>query len=307
MTAPSPVLGTVIGVALILAACRDVFDTLFHAEGRATLGRWAMRGVWLLARRAVGRRPRAFSFAGPVAVVTVIGLWAGLLVAGWALIYWPHLPEDFHFTTEEQGAGLIDALHVSLVTLTTLGFGDISPTADWLRLVAPLEALLGFGLLSASISWLLLLYPALSRRRSLAYELWLLRQAERQTLIDPLRLEPDAAERIYLELTSRLVAVERDLVNFPIAYYFAETDDRFSLAAVAPYVLELATRGAEPASPARVRLRATMLQRAVQDFAATTAEGFHGGRSDATPEALNAYARDHLQTPVRTPNAAARS
>jgi hypothetical protein len=154
---------------------------------------------------------------------------------------------------------------------------------------------------------LLLLYPALSPRRSLAYELWLLREAERQTLIDPLRLEPDAAERIYVELTSRLVAVERDLVNFPIAYYFAETDYRFSLAAVAPYVLKLAGRGADSAAPARVRLRATMLQGAIEDSPPPPPRGFHGCRSDATRDALNAYARDHLRTPMRTLHAAARS
>jgi Ion channel len=76
-----------------------------------------------------------------------------------------------------EGGRLVDALNVSLVTLTTLGFGDVTPTDAWLRLLAPIEALLGFGLLTASISWLLLIYPALSRRRSLAYEVALLRQA----------------------------------------------------------------------------------------------------------------------------------
>ena len=67
------------------------------------------------------------------------------------------------------------------MTLTTLGFGDVTPDAAWLRLVVPVEALLGFGLLSASISWLLLIHPALARRRSLAYEIALLRKAEQET------------------------------------------------------------------------------------------------------------------------------
>jgi Ion channel len=215
MSGPSPALGTVLGGILILGAGRDVFDTLFHPEGRATLGRWVMRIVWQLARRTIGHRPRAFSLVGPTALVSVLVLWALLLVVGWALVYWPHLPEGFRVPADEQGRGLVDALHVSLVTLTTLGSGDISPTADGLRLVVPLEALLGFGLLSASISWVLLLYPALSRRRSLAYEIALLQRAERETRVDLLQLEPDAAERMYVELTSRLVAVERDLVSFP--------------------------------------------------------------------------------------------
>ncbi|MGB0091977.1 MAG: hypothetical protein WBP81_05530 [Solirubrobacteraceae bacterium] len=76
--------------------------------------------------------------------------------------------------------------------------------------MAPLEAFLGFGLLSASIPWLLLIYPAISRRRSPAYEISLLVAAEGQTGVALEQLKPASAERIYAELTARLVAVERD-------------------------------------------------------------------------------------------------
>jgi hypothetical protein len=86
------------------------------------------------------------------------------------------------------------------VTITTLGFADVIPHAGWLRGVAPLEALLGFGLLSASISWLLLIYPAISRRRSLAYEISLLVEAEGQAGVALERLEPASAAGIYEEL-----------------------------------------------------------------------------------------------------------
>ena len=163
------------------------------------------------------------SLAGPVAFVTVIATWAGLLVLGWALVFWPHMPGSFRFDAgiEAAGSDFVHALNVSLVTLTTLGFGDITPTSDALRLILPLEALLGFGLLSASISWLVSIYPALSRRRSLAYEISLLRAAEAEGDLSLDALTPDVAERMLAELTSRLVAVERDLVHFPISYYFS--------------------------------------------------------------------------------------
>jgi hypothetical protein len=103
--------------------------------------------------------------------------------------------------------------------------------------------LLGFGLLSASISWLLLIYPALSRRRSLAYEITLLTEAGAHTGAPPAWLQGAAAEGVYAELTSRLVAVERDFVSFPIAYYFVERDKRFALASAMPTLLELAEQG----------------------------------------------------------------
>lgn len=40
----------------------------------------------------------------------------------------------------------LDALSVSMVTMSTLGFGDITPAAGWLRIATPLEAFFGFAL-----------------------------------------------------------------------------------------------------------------------------------------------------------------
>jgi len=284
------ILATAAGLLLIGIAGRDIFDALFHPEGRGALARMLARLVWAVFQRA-GASRRAFAAAGPVALLVVIASWAALLALGWALLYLPHIPEGFNGVAG-GASDWVDALNISLVTLTTVGFGDVVPAAGWLRLVTPLEALLGFGLLSASISWLLLIYPVLARRRSLAYEIRLLRDADAEEpgTLEHLRGEP--AERLYQELTSRLIAVERDLVNFPVTYYFAEADERFSLPAVAPYLLELAEHGtADPSG--HVRLRARLLRRAVADFAATTASGFHGMSGATTEELLHAYARDH--------------
>ena len=285
------ILATAAGLLLIGVAGRDIFDALFHPEGRGALARRIARGVWGAFRRA-GVSRRALAGAGPLTLLVVIATWAALLALGWALVYLPHIPEGFSGVSG-GASDWVDAVNISLVTLTTVGFGDVVPSADWLRIVTPLEALLGFGLLSASISWLLLIYPVLARRRLLAYEIRLLRDAaaEEPGVLEHLRGEP--AERLYQELTSRLIAVERDLVNFPITYYFAEADERFSLPAVAPYLLELAEHGtADPSG--HVRLRARLLRRAVADFAATTASGFHGMAGATTEELLHAYARDHL-------------
>jgi hypothetical protein len=288
---------TAAGVALIGLAARDVFDALFHPEGRGNLGRLITRSLWRVFRVAAPG-PRSFPLAGPLALIAVIATWATLLVLGWALVYVPHVPEGFRFdgNLASSSGAFVHALNLSFVTLTTLGFGDITPHADALRLIVPLEALLGFGLLSASISWLLLIYPVLSRRRSLAYEIWLLREAERGTGLSLDQLDSEAAERVLAELTSRLVAVERDLVNFPISYYFAEHDPRFSLPAVAPYLLELGRRGAREETPGGVRLRANLLLQVLDDLASTTATRFHGQHGETTDDALGAYARDHLRS-----------
>ena len=255
-----------------------------------------MRGVWTLFHRVGGERKGHYSLAGPCGLLAVVATWAALLALGWALVFWPHVEDGFRVVPGTEGDGFVTALNVSIVTLTTVGFGDVTPVEPWLRILTPLEALLGFGLLSASISWLLLLYPVLLRRRALAYEISLLgdRGRDPDALFDG--FEQEALERLYAELTSRLVTVERDLVAFPATYYFAERDPRFSLAATAPTLLALAERGKAADAPSGVRVRAEMLLRALYDFAHTTSARFHGMRSDSTAALLRAYAEDHLRT-----------
>jgi hypothetical protein len=284
---------TVGAVLLIGTALRDVFDTLFHETGRAVLSELVMRGVWRSFRRIGGLR--RLSLAGPMALIAVVMSWGTLLVVGWAMLLMPHMPHSFAFTTGAHSGRVVDSLYVSLVTLTTVGFGDITPVDGWLRLISPFEALIGFGLLTASVSWLLSVYPLLSRRRALAYEIHLLTEAESKTGRPVTEMESSAAEALYSDLTSRLVAVERDLVTFPVAYYFAEADDRFSLPAAMPSLLRLAKAGSAEGLGDPVRLRATMLLEAIDDFARTTAVRFHGSLAETTEELLSDYARDHLR------------
>jgi hypothetical protein len=292
---------TLVGATVIVAVLRDAFEALFHPDGRMVLSRAMMRAYWWLFHRLAARHPRAFALAGPTMLLTILTSWAVLLVVGWALILWPHFPDGFRFATElgprqDQG-GLVDAVYMSLVTLGTIGYGDISPAGDVLRLVVPLEALVGFALMTAAVSWLLTVYPALSRRRSLAYEITLLREVTRRSGRRAfVRGQAGSAERIFAELLSRLVAVERDLVAIPVSYYFTESDDRFSLPRVMPWLLGMAQRGLAADVPVPTRLRAEMLCLAIDDFARTTAERFHtGGVSGPTAELLERYAHDHLR------------
>jgi Ion channel len=300
MSTAAGVVLTAAGAALIVGVLRDAFEALFHPDGRMALSRGVMRGVWWLFHRAVARRPALFPLAGPAMLLTILMLWAALLAVGWAFVLWPHFPDGFRFATElgppGDQRGFVDAVYMSLVTLGTIGYGDISPASDLLRLLVPLEALVGFALLTASVSWLLTVYPALSRRRSLAYEITLLREVTRRSgRGEFVRGQARSAERLYAELLSRLVAVERDLVAIPVSYYFTERDDRFSLPYVMPWLLGMAQRGLADDVSAPTRLRAEMLCAAIDDFARTTAERFHGEVDAPTAVLLERYASDHLR------------
>jgi hypothetical protein len=291
---------TATGVALVIVVGRDVFDVLFHPEGRGTVSRLLTRGAWTALRRPTGRWPALVPLAGPLILVLVIASWAVLLATGWALVFVPHVDDGFRLAAGARPGApdLVEALNLSLVTLTTVGSSDLAPDTDWLRIVTPLEALLGFGLLSASISWLLLIHPVLSRRRSLAYEVFILTGAQRDSGVALEELDPAAVEDMLAELTSRLVAVERDMVSFPVTYYFRESDERFALAARAGDLLDLARWGARDDMPARVRLRGHMLLEALGDFAATTATRFHGRHAERLDDLLAAYASDHEHRPA---------
>ncbi len=164
-----------------------------------------------------------------------------------------------------------------------------------LRVLGALEAVVGFGLLTAVVSWLLSIYGALSRRQSLAREITLVRDAESETGCPVEQIDTQTIEQMLGSLTSRLVAVNNDLLQFPITYYFHSSSERFGLPAAMPYVARLAEKTGGADRPRAVRLRAAMLQGAIDDFSATIGSHFLGLSAAPTDKVLEAYASDHLR------------
>ena len=290
---------SLLGAGLILVALRDIFDTLFHPSGKGMLSRALPRFLWRGVRRIGGRYPLAQELCGPVTLLAVIASWAALLAVGWAFVFWPHLARGFlhapGLSSSAQG-GFIDALYISLVTLTTLGYGDITPTSSWLKVLVPFEALVGFGLLTASLSWVISLYPAFSRHRSLAHEVNLVREAESETEIGVRQMDALAAEQMLGSLTTQLIAVQTDLIHFPISYYFRSSNERFELSAAMPYLLRVAQEGDSADCAPGVRMRASMLRGAIEDFSDTVGARFLDLPSASSDKVLRAYARDNLHT-----------
>src|SRR5918994_3172163 len=134
--------------------------------------------------------------------------------------------------------------------------------------------MVGFGLLSASLSWVVSLYPVFSRHRSLAHEVSLVRKAECETGIGMDQMDALAAEQMLGSITTQLIAVQTDLVHFPISYYFRSTNERFELSAAMPWLLRLAQEDDGADCAPGVRLRASMLRGAIEGFSATIGERF---------------------------------
>ncbi|MFI5963764.1 hypothetical protein ACIA8J_16485 [Streptomyces asoensis] len=77
---------SLIGAALVMITLRDLFHTLWHPTRHGGLSRLVMTALWRTARRL--RTPgRVVGLVGPLAMVTVVGMWAFTVVLGWAVVY----------------------------------------------------------------------------------------------------------------------------------------------------------------------------------------------------------------------------
>ena len=283
------------GAVLLFLTLRDIFHTLWHPGAGGSLSEVIIRGIWRAGRRR-RRRGHKRAVTGPVALLAVVVTWLALVVLGGALIYAPHLPEAFvlgpGIDPADRG-GFLDAVYVSAVTVGTLGFGDFVPTEPWLRLVVPAQSLIGFALLTAAVSWIVLVYPALTRRRSLAVRLYL----TRGTVEEGLLAEPDSVlgAVVLQSLASEVIQVRVDLAQYAETYYFRDERDDSALPTTIGIAVDLAAEGRR--SPrADVRLAARMLDDAIDELARVLDDQFL--RTDGSrAEILAAYAEAHDHRP----------
>lgn len=287
------VVWTLLGIALIALALRDIFDVLFHPLGRGTIARLIVTGASALARRFGGGG--LARLVGPLSYIAVVATWATLLAVGWALVFMPQLPGGFTFDPgldPAEHTGFVDALYISLVNLTSLGYGDISPASPLLRLLGPVETMFGLGLLTASISWLISIYNAISRRDSLAHEVHLAKEAEERLGEELADADPELLETMLASFAEQLIRTRRDLIHFPIVHYFRTEDDERALAGLLPFLTSLVEEASEHKRPHALRVRAEILRLAIDDFAETlrTRLRMSGETTDAT---LEHYLADH--------------
>ncbi|GAB4099482.1 potassium channel family protein [Sinomonas halotolerans] len=279
------------GAVLILLGFNDMFHTLLHPMGRGRLGRYLASGVWALAKKTrPGQR-----LAGPFVVVTVVVVWFLLQAFGWALVYLPHVPEGLVYAPgldESAYSDFGEAVYLSLVTLSTLGFGDVVPEDRFIRAVAPVQAVAGFALLTAAVSWVLELYPALSRRRELALHLAILRRSDYAQRVH--EVLPAAACRMLDDLARNVVQIRVDLAQNLETYYFREEDPDMSLPMSLPYALEIAAaaEAADATQENGLAPSAAGLRTAVDDLLVFIGHAFRLEGTDADG-LLASFTADH--------------
>ena len=284
-----------VGLLLIGVVVRDVFHTLFHPIGKGSVAPLVMRLVWRLLRMLPSER-RIASLTGPLGMVAVIVTWTCAAVVGWALVYYAQMPEGVSYSDVDpaQRDDFFDALYLSLVAVSTLGFGEIVPSSATLRVAAPLEALFGFMLVTAATSWVLQIYPALHRRRVLALHLATLRAARSA---DPTVSVDDLPVDVLTALTGSVVEARNDFTQYGATYYFRDLEADASLAASLTYAVELAGEACASGQP-QTRVAGGMLAAAVDSLALLLDDEFLHLDSDqrTTESVVRAYATDHGHT-----------
>jgi hypothetical protein len=164
----------IFGCVFLAGVLLDAFQTIIlprRPVGRfritrvfflVTWGPWTfLAGHWPVKRH----REQLYSFYGPLSLLLLFGVWAALMVAAYALIYFG-MHEPFRDPTLPVTVlgRLLSCLYVSGTTLFTLGLGDVLPATRAARMMIVAEAGTGLGFVALVIGYVPVLYTAFSTR-----------------------------------------------------------------------------------------------------------------------------------------------
>jgi hypothetical protein len=164
------IVSLIAGVVCLFAVLFDAFQTIIlprRATGRFRLTRIFYIATWkpwaFFTKRFcdLRRRETVFSFYGPMSLILLLVVWAGSMLVGFALLFYSL---GSPFSDPAQGPGFRSDLYVSGTTIFTLGLGDVTPRAGFVRELIILEAGTGLGFLAVVMGYFPVLYSAFSRR-----------------------------------------------------------------------------------------------------------------------------------------------
>ena len=160
----------VAGAGIIIAVLLDAFETVVlprRVQRHFRITNWFYRNTWVPWARvaskikAQGRREAFLGYFGPLSLIGLLGFWALALIFGFACIEYG---SGAHLLSQNGPITFPVLLYSSGETFFTLGYGDLTPNANFSRVLAVVEAGMGFGFLAVVIGYLPTIYGAFSRR-----------------------------------------------------------------------------------------------------------------------------------------------
>lgn len=241
------------GIAIILLALVDAFEAIVmprRVTRRLRLSRLMGRVLWSVWARTMGLLSqdedregvspvdRALGIFGPLMLLVLIIVWAGLLIAGFALVLWGINAAGSAGHTASAGT----YFYFSGTTFFTLGLGDVSPSIGIGRAIVVLEAGVGFSFLALIIGYV---PPIISRFGERETEITLLdaRAGSPPSAVELLcRLQgPDCRVVLdrYLCDWERWTAVLLEShLSYPVLSYFRSQHERQSWLATLTLILD---------------------------------------------------------------------
>ncbi len=166
------VLAVAAGAVTIAAALGDVFQSVVvpRATGRRFrisfyIWRWMWRAwpglAWRLYPENSDRREDFLATFAPLGLVSLLGLWIGLLIFGFGFVLW-----GFRGGIAPAHASFGTLLYYAGTTLLTIGFGDVAGRTAMPRLVSVLAALAGLSFLSITTAYLFAIFGSFQTRET---------------------------------------------------------------------------------------------------------------------------------------------
>jgi len=274
------VIATISGIALIILVLWEGFETIVlprRVTRRFRLTRLFYRNTWrpwvkmVKALIPARRRESWLSYFGPLSLLLLLGIWAGGLICGFALIHWAL---GSTVLTMDGSTGFLMDLYLSGTTFFTLGLGDVLPRTSIARLLMVVESGMGFGFLALVIGYL----PALNQtfaRREVSISLLDARAGSPPTASEMLRRHgyergKEALRQLLYEWEQWSAELLEGHLSYPVLAYFRSQHDNQSWLAALTAILDtcaLIMAGLEGACERQAELTFAIARHAIIDLA----------------------------------------
>jgi hypothetical protein len=156
--------GLVLAVASLAATGADLSmkSVAFAYVGLVAVFLFCAISLWIALREVLfGEKMDANRIAGAVCVYLLIGLTWAFLYYFTALV----MPSAFNGLSPDPDLRFLNLLYFSFVTLTTLGYGDVTPATPFARALAYLQAVTGTMYMALLVASLIGSFRDRSRKR----------------------------------------------------------------------------------------------------------------------------------------------
>lgn len=208
-----------VGWLLVALTGLDVFRTVvWSSQGAGPVTSVVTALIGRASEVAAGSRLLR-SLAGPVALFTVVAVWAGLLLVGFTLALQVD-SESIRATTTGAAADWSERIYYVGYTLFTLGNGDFAPNSSFTQAVTVMTNLTGMFLITLSVTYFLPVISASVGSRSFASSAVALGERPADVIIDGWDGERVDLDDQLRDLAGQLSILGQQHLAYPVLHLF---------------------------------------------------------------------------------------